>query len=175
MDNMEFNLNWLKLGLTGAVAFLGTAWRLQMLLAGVLAVLMAADWITGTRAAKRSGTWSSKAAREGFDHKIGAVVVLIVAVMADIVFAEAAKMMPWEVPAWPWLWMTLVEIWYCFTEAGSILENCVKLGAWVPKWFLAAISAGITILDKQGEEIAAQIAEDKREQEGIISQTDKEE
>ena len=167
MDNMEFNLNWLKLGLTGAVAFLGTAWRLQILLAGVLVVLMAADWITGTRAAKRSGTWSSKAAREGFDHKIGAVVVLIVAVMADIVFAEAAKMMPWEVPAWPWLWMTLVEIWYCFTEAGSILENCVKLGAWVPKWFLAATRAVITIVDKQGEEAADKIGQDKREQEGI--------
>lgn len=165
MDNVKFN--WLKLSLTGAVTFLSTAWRLQMLLAAVLVVLMCADWITGTRAAKRSGTWSSKAAREGFDHKIGAVVVLIVAVMADIVFAEASKMMPWNAPAWPWLWMTLVEIWYCFTEAGSILENCVKLGAWVPKWFLAAISAGITILDKQGEEIAAQIAEGKREQEGI--------
>ena len=167
MDNMEFNLNWLKLGLTGAVAFLGTAWRLQMLLAGVLAVLMAADWITGTRAAKRSGTWSSKAAREGFDHKIGAVVVLIVAVMADIVFTVGADMMPWEAPAWPFLWTTLVEIWYCFTESGSILENCVKIGADVPKWFLAAISAGTDVMDQTGEEIADKIAQDKKEQEGI--------
>ena len=167
MDNMEFNMNWLKLGITGAMAFLGTAWRLQLLLGGVLVVLMAADWITGTRAAKRSGTWSSKAAREGFDHKIGSVVVLIVAVMADIIFKEAAELMPWDAPAWPWLWMTMVEVWYCFTEAGSILENCVKLGTWVPEWFRAAISAGITIMDKKGEEVADLIEQEKQEEEGI--------
>lgn len=166
MDNMEFNLNWLKAAVTGVLGVAFTAWRLQIVLGGVLAVLMCADWITGTRAAKRGGTWSSKAAREGFDHKIGAVVVLIVAVMADIVFKEGAEMMPWDAPAWPFLWMTLVEIWYCFTEAGSILENCVKMGVSVPKWFLAAISAGTAVMDQKGEEVADLIAEAKKEQKG---------
>lgn len=164
---MDEKLNWLKLALTGALGFAFTTWRLQIVLGFVLVALMAADWITGTRAAKRSGTWSSKAAREGFDHKIGAVVVLIVAVMADIVFTVGADMMPWEAPAWPFLWTTLVEIWYCFTESGSILENCVKIGADVPKWFLAAISAGTDVMDQKGEEVADLIAQDKKEQEGI--------
>ena len=76
-------------------------------------------------------------------------------------------MMPWDAPAWPFLWMTLVEIWYCFTEAGSILENCVKMGVSVPKWFLAAISAGTAVMDQKGEEVADLIAEAKKEQEGI--------
>lgn len=162
---MDGRLNWLKLGLTGALGVAFTTWRLQIVLGFVLVALMAADWITGTRAAKRSGTWSSRAAREGFDHKIGAVVVLIVAVMADIVFTVGADMMPWEAPAWPFLWTTLVEIWYCFTESGSILENCVKIGADVPKWFLAAISAGTDVMDQKGEQIADKIAQDKKEQE----------
>lgn len=164
---MDERLNWLKLALTGALGFAFTTWRLQIVLGFVLVALMAADWITGTRAAKRSGTWSSEAAREGFDHKIGAVVVLIVAVMADIVFTVGADMMPWATPAWPFLFTTLVEIWYCFTEAGSILENCVKIGADVPKWFLAAIAAGTDVMDQKGEEVADLIAQDKKEQEGI--------
>ena len=167
MNYIDEKLGLLKVTVSGALAVLASQYRLQIVLGMALAVLMLADWITGTRAAKRDGTWSSKAAREGFDHKIGALVVLIVAFVADIVFREAADMMPWEAPAWPFLWMTLVEVWYCFTEAGSILENCVKLGAWVPKWFRAAISAGVAVMDQQGEEIAAQIGENKSNKEGI--------
>jgi phage-related holin len=94
-------------------------------------------------------------------------VVLIVAATADIVFREAALLMPWEVPAWNFYWMTLAEVWYCFTESHSILENLVKMGVWVPQWFLAAISAVITIVDKKGEEAADLIAQEKSEQEGI--------
>ena len=29
----------------------------------------------------------------------------------------------------------LVLLWYFLTEAGSIIENCGRLGAPVPKWF----------------------------------------
>lgn len=166
MDKIEHGVDWIKISLAGAGGILMANYRMQIVLGFVLAVLMLADWITGTRAAKRAGNWSSKAARDGFDHKIGALVVLIVAFMADLVFREAAEMMPWEVPAWPFLWMSLVEVWYCFTEAGSILENCVKLGVPVPKWFMAAISAGTAVMDKTGEEAADLIAKEKREQEG---------
>lgn len=166
MDYIDEKLGLPKVAVSGALAVLASQYRLQIVLGVALAVLMLADWITGTRAAKRDGTWSSKAAREGFDHKIGAAVVLIVAFVADVVFKEAAQMMPWEAPAWPFLWMTMVEIWYCFTEAGSILENCAKMGVWVPKWFLAAISAATAVMDQKGEEIAAQIGENKPNEEG---------
>lgn len=167
MDKVEFNLNWLKVAATGAFGLLFTNYRLQFVLGVVMLILMAVDWWTGTKAAKKAGTYSSKAARDGFDHKSGELVVLIVAIMADVVFREAAELMPWETPQWPFLWMTLVEVWYCFTEAYSILENCVKMGTWVPKWFLAAISAGAAVMDQKGEEIAAQIGEAKRKEEGI--------
>lgn len=163
MDELTEKLNWLKAAVAGALAFAGAAWKLQIVLGVVLVMLMAIDYATGTRAAKRAGTWSSKAAREGFDHKIGAVVVVIVATMADIVFLVSVEMMPWDALEWPCLWMPLAEIWYCLTEAGSILENCAKMGAWVPVWFRKAISAGIAAVDAEGEKIVAQVGEEKKE------------
>lgn len=167
MDKMDMDWGWIKLGLTGVVGAAFTAWRLQIVLGIVLVLLMCIDYATGTCAAKRAGTWSSKAAREGFDHKIGSAVVVIVAVMADIVFTAAAEMMPWNVPEWPWLWMTMAEIWYCLTEAGSVLENCAKMGVWVPKWFLAAISAGTAVMDQVGGQAAAQIGQGAKDEEGV--------
>ena len=166
MDNMDF-WSWVKVSFFGALSLLLANYRLQIVLGVAMAVLMALDWWTGTKAAKKAGTYSTEAARNGLDHKKGELVVLIVAVMADIVFREAAGMMPWETPAWNFYWMTLAEIWYCFTEAHSNLENLAKMGVWVPKWFRAAVSAVITIVDKQGEEAADLIAQDKKEQEGI--------
>lgn len=166
MENMDF-WSWVKVSFFGALSLFLANFHLQIVLGIVMAVLMGLDWWTGTKAAKRAGTYSSEAARNGFDHKKGELVVLIVAVAADIVLREATAMMPWEVPAWNFYWMTLAEIWYCFTEAHSNLENLAKMGVWVPKWFQAAVSAVITIVDKQGEEAADLIAEGKREQEGI--------
>lgn len=162
MDNMDF-WGWVKVSFFGALSLILTNYRLQFVLGGAMLVLMASDWITGTRAAKMQGIYSTEAARNGLEHKKGELVVLIVAATADIVFREAALLMPWEVPAWNFYWMTLAEVWYCFTESHSILENLVKMGVWVPQWFLAAISAVITIVDKQGDEVADLIAQDKRE------------
>lgn len=166
MDNMDF-WSWVKVSFFGVLSLLLANYRLQIVLGIAMAVLMGLDWWTGTKAAKKAGTYSSEAARNGFDHKKGQLVVLIVAGVADMVLREAAGMMPWDTPAWHFYFMTLAEIWYCFTESHSNLENLAKMGVPVPKWFRAATSAIITIVDKQGEEAADLIDEGKREEEGV--------
>ena len=161
------NLNEFKIMLTGAVtAVLGLlGWQGVLLRAWV--VLMLVDYISGTWAAKRLGNWSSAAARDGVMHKGGMVLVVIAAGLADLVLGAAWERLGLLAFEWPYLVLALVLMWYCLTEVGSILENAGKMGAPVPEWFASALDAGLHIVDQKGEEIAAQIAEDKREQEGI--------
>ena len=166
MSNMDFG-SWLKVSFLGVVSAVLAGYRLQIVLALAMAVLMGLDWWTGTKAAKKIGTYSTEAARNGLDHKKGELVVVIVAGVADMVLREAAGMMLWDTPAWHFYFLTLALVWYCFTEAHSNLENLAKMGVWVPKWFRAAVSAVITIVDKQGEEVADKIGDAKREQEGF--------
>lgn len=159
-------LNDFKIMLTGAVtALFGLlGWQGALLLGWI--GLMVVDYVSGTLAAKRLGNWSSKVARDGVMHKGGMMLVVLAAALADLVLGVAWEQlgMPWE---WPWLLLTLVLIWYCLTEVGSILENAGKMGTPVPEWFAAALDAGLHIVDQQGEEIADKIAQDKREQEGV--------
>ena len=49
---------------------------------------MALDYGTGTAAALRAGEWSSKVARDGLWHKLGAVVAVLVAAILDGVIGE---------------------------------------------------------------------------------------
>ena len=163
---MEEKINWLKIAITGAVSTVGGLFGVQFWLLLLTAFLAGLDYITGTMAAKHTGTWSSKAAREGIDHKKGMAVVIIVALAADFLCWVAADLMPAPFD-WPWAWVTMVCAWYCLTEIGSNLENAGKMGAHIPGWFAAAMDAGIRVVDGKGEEAADKIAQDKKEQEGI--------
>lgn len=162
MDNLNDFKIMLTAGITAVMALLG--WQGVLLLGWVL--LMLIDYISGSLAAKRLGNWSSKVARDGVMHKGGMVLVVLAAGLTDLVLSVAWDRlgMPWD---WSWLVLSLVLIWYCLTEVGSILENAGKMGAPVPKWFTAALDAGLHIVDQQGEGIADKIAQDKKEQEGI--------
>ena len=163
MDNLnEFKI-MLTAGITALMGLLG--WQGVLLLAWV--VLMLADYISGTWAAKRLGNWSSAAARDGVMHKGGMVLVVLAAGLTDLVLGAAWEHLGILEFEWPYLVLALVLMWYCLTEIGSILENAGKMGAPVPEWFAAALDAGLHIVDTRGEEIADKIAEDKREQEGI--------
>ena len=63
----------------GWTGWLAAAWFLAMLL----------DYATGSAAALRAGTWSSRVAREGLWHKAGAVAgVLVAALLLVIVFGR---------------------------------------------------------------------------------------
>lgn len=161
------NLNEFKVALTACItAVMGLlGWQGVLLLGWI--VLMAADYISGTLAAKKQGTWNSQAARDGVMHKGGMVMVVFAAGLADLVLGAAWEQMGLLSFEWPYLILTLVLMWYCLTEVGSILENAGKMGAPIPAWFAAALDAGLRIVDQEGEEIADKINQDKREQEGI--------
>ena len=45
---------------------------------------MAADYVTGTWAARARGEWSSAAARQGLWHKLGEIAALLVAALCDL-------------------------------------------------------------------------------------------
>ncbi|MGM9601783.1 MAG: holin family protein [Faecousia sp.] len=129
--------------LSGLSAFLG--WR------GVMAVvwvcLMALDYISGTAAACKAGSWSSKAAREGLWHKTGMIFAVIVAAVADGVIGLLCDNFPALGITWPCIVLPLVLAWYIITELGSILENAVALGAAVPGWLIKILEAGLKAVD----------------------------
>ena len=144
--------------------FLG--WKGVMLV--ILVILMAMDYISGSLAAKKNGVWSSKVAREGLFHKGGIVLVTTGALLADLMFALAIPIIPlFGGFANPGLFLPLVLAWYILTELGSVLENAVKMGAAVPKWFQKAIAKAGEAVDKAGEEAAKTEEEKTVEEKGV--------
>ena len=115
-------------------------------------VSMAADYVTGTWAARARGEWSSAVARQGLWHKLGEICALLVAALCDIavtvVLRSAAAPLPEPFGEGHYLTL-LVSIWYTFTELGSVIENAGMLGAPIPAW----LKKGVALLrDKtQGE------------------------
>lgn len=134
------------IGTLGAVL----GWKGIMLLLLVIAMLL--DYISGTLAAKHTGTWSSTVAREGLFHKGGIILVTTCALLADALFCVAIPVIPiGDGLDNPGLFLPLVLAWYIVTEIGSVLENAVKMGASVPKFFRDAIEHTQTTVDKLGE------------------------
>ena len=112
--------------------------------------LMCLDWISGSWAAKRNGEWSSGLAREGIYHKLGMLIAVAAAVLADLVIYIAMDELPVSL-SWPVLVFPLVTMWYIVTELGSILENVVKMGATVPQWLVNGLAVTKRKLDTAGD------------------------
>ena len=104
---------------------------------------MAADYVTGTWAARARGTWSSAAARQGLWHKLGEIAALLVAALCDIavqvVLHSAAAPLLGENEL-PHCLTLIVAIWYTFTELGSVIENAGLLGAPIPAWLKKGVA-----------------------------------
>lgn len=117
----------------------------------IMIACMALDYITGTMAAKAHGEWSSKVAREGLWHKLGEIVAILVAALADlgisVVLSSAAAPLLGGYEHKGYI-VLVVAVWYIFTELGSILENAVKLGAPIPDKLIK----GIGKLKKKADE-----------------------
>ena len=113
---------------------------------------MLIDYATGSAAALRAGTWSSKTARDGIWHKLGSVAAVIVAAVLDIVIGRLLANVPGvELPfTYTVLLCPLVVIWYLLTEAGSIIENAGALGAKIPAWLSKMIAALGSKVDQLG-------------------------
>lgn len=138
----------------GAVgAFLG--WKGIMAL--VWAVLMILDYISGTLAARKDGSWKSAIARNGLWHKGGMILVVVVALIADIIMAVALPHIPVLNIAWPEVLFPMVLAWYIVTELGSILENAIKMGAHVPMWLVRILDATLKAVDTVGDDAVEKI------------------
>lgn len=107
-------------------------WRGIMAVVWVITMLL--DYVSGTAAACKNGEWKSAKAREGIWHKAGCIIAVMLAAIADVVFAILIGELPELGIDWPNLLLPLVLAWYIITEAGSILENVALMGASVPEW-----------------------------------------
>lgn len=121
-------------------------------------VLMALDYLSGTAAALKTGTWASHAAREGIWHKAGEVVVVIVAAFADWLLGIVMEQLPVVEIALPemGLLLPLVLVWYALTELGSIIENAQVMGAPIPAWLVKLMEVGKGAVDKTGESLTGE-------------------
>ena len=115
----------------GWTGWLAAAWFLAMLL----------DYATGSAAALRAGTWSSRAAREGLWHKAGSVAGVLVAALLDFALRVLLGSVPGLGIDYDVLLCPLVTAWYLLTELGSIAENAGALGAPMPQFLMRAIAA----------------------------------
>ena len=111
-----------------------------------------------TAAALRAGEWSSKVARDGLWHKLGAVVAVLVAAILDGVIGLILANIPaLELPfRYEVFASVLVLVWYIMTELGSIVENVGALGAPVPAWLRKAIAALESTVDGAGDKLGGQ-------------------
>lgn len=135
--------------------FLG--WKGVMVIVWIFA--MALDYISGSCAAAKNGEWDSRIAREGLWHKGGMILVVMVASVADALFVFMLPHLPLIEARNPGFLLPLVLAWYIITEAGSVLENAVKMGAKVPAWLTKALKIGLKAVDKAGDEAAGKEAD----------------
>ena len=139
------------IALSGLTALLG--W--QGVLALVWVAVMIVDYITGTAAACKCGDWSSAVARQGIWHKVGMVVVVAVALLADFALSLIFSHFPLGF-AWPSILFPLILALYIVTELGSILENAVKMGANVPGWLIKILRISAQALEAEGDRLEEQ-------------------
>jgi toxin secretion/phage lysis holin len=135
-------------GISFLCAFLG--WRGILLLVWIVA--MGLDYLSGSAAACKTGTWSSAVARDGLWHKAGMILSVTVAFLADIVIKISCDHIPLGLE-YPGVIVTLVLAWYILTELGSILENAVKLGAPIPPWLINFLAAVVHTVDNAGDKM----------------------
>lgn len=157
------HINGLKAAIAAVVGCLTALWGWfgWLVLAWVACMLL--DYATGSFAALRAGEWSSKTARDGLWHKLGAIVAVLVAIILDgvigLILANIpALSLPFDYTVFL---SVLVLVWYIMTELGSIVENAGRLGAPIPRWLAKAIAALEASVDDAGDKLAPEEDEDK--------------
>ena len=142
----------IKAALAMVIAFLTALWGWMgwAIIIWIFAILL--DYISGSMAAKREKNWSSEIARDGLWHKAGEIFAVLVAALCDIALEVMAKGSGVKIPfdIGPML-TPIVLMWYILTEAGSIIENCGRLGAPMPKWFKQRVEQYKDAIDKENE------------------------
>lgn len=140
----------IKAAITAIIAFVTTliGWRGIAVLVWLLCILL--DYIAGTLAAKKEGNWSSAIARDGLWHKLGEIFAVLVAALCDIalgiVIEGTGIQLGFDISSFV---TPIVLTWYILTELGSIIENCGRLGAPIPKWFKQYVDKAKNTIDMQ--------------------------
>ena len=148
------HVNAFKAALAALCAALTALWGWFGWLVLAWVACMVLDYATGSFAACRAGEWSSKAARDGLWHKLGAIVAVLVAAILDGVIRLVLENVPaLELPFEYTVFVSvLVLVWYILTELGSILENAAAMGAPVPQFLIRILAnAKDTVEDAAGE------------------------
>lgn len=154
---MNEKIDSMKAAVTAMIGVLTGLWGwLGWLVIGWVSV-MVLDYVTGSAAACKEGDWASWRAREGIWHKMGMVVVVIVAAGADLLISLVLTNLPViALPVqYPGLVCPVVLVWYIVTELGSITENAVVMGAPVPSWLRRLLAAGRDAVDKAGDALTS--------------------
>ena len=142
----------IKAAIAAIIGFLTALWGWLgwTVLIWICAILL--DYVSGSLAAKREKNWSSEVARDGLWHKTGEIFSVLVAALCDIALQVVAEgsgiQIPFEIGP---LLTPIVLLWDILTEAGSIIENCGRLGAPVPKWFRQRIHDAKEAIDHNQE------------------------
>ena len=158
---MESKALELKLAITATLGVAGTflGWKALLLLIWVCSMVL--DYITGSAAAHKNGEWDSTIAREGLFHKGGMILVVLLAMLFDACCALVAINLPVLHMTWPGVIFPVVLVWYIITEAGSILENSIKMGAPAPEWLAKGLQVTIKTVDKAGDAAVSKLDSDK--------------
>ena len=152
---MEKTIHQVKAAVAGLLGLLTGLWGwLGWLVVGWIGC-MALDYATGSMAAAKEGEWSSAKAREGIWHKMGMIVVVVVAAGADLLIEIVLTNLPvLALPIqYPGLVCPVVLVWYIVTELGSIVENAVAMGAPVPQWLVKLLAMSKDMVDQAGDKL----------------------
>lgn len=142
----------IKGAVTAFIAFLTALWGWTGWAIFIWLACIFLDYVAGSLAAKKDNNWSSAIAREGCWHKLGEIFAVCVAALCDIALTVIMKGTGIDIPIDVGPLVTpIVLLWYILTELGSIIENCGKLGAPVPKWFSDYVEKQKDKIDKQNE------------------------
>ena len=140
----------IKAAITAIVAFVTTliGWKGIAVLVWLFCILL--DYAAGSLAAKKENNWSSQIAREGLWHKLGEIFAVLVAALCDIALGVVIEgtgiQLGFDISSFI---TPIVLTWYILTELGSIIENCGRLGAPIPKWFAQYVNKAKNTIDTQ--------------------------
>lgn len=140
----------IKAAFVAIIAFVTTliGWKGIAVLTWLCCVLL--DYVAGSLAARKENNWSSAIAREGLWHKVGEIFAVLVAALCDIALGVVINGMNIQLGFEINSFITpVVLVWYILTELGSIIENCGKLGAPIPKWFKQYVDRAKNTIDTQ--------------------------
>ena len=151
---MEDNALTVKLLLTGVLAAGTAVWGWLGWLVVLWCSCMAMDYLTGTLAALKEGTWSSSAAREGLWHKGGMILVVLAAALTDATLTLILRSGVMEFPFSESVMLTVIVLtWYTLTELGSMLENTTKLTDNVPPWLRKFLAIAAKSVNDAGNKV----------------------